>query len=260
LNGRDFDDHDRIDTPNVAIVDETLAQQCFPGQDPLGKEISVRTMEGVRTSKIVGVVPQVRHRSAGLRESPFQAYFPYAQNDYNAEVLVVRSRGNPASLASSVRQAVASVDPDVPVTTVETFDDLISQILSVRRTSMILVSLFAGVALFLSAIGLYGILTYSISQRTREIGIRIALGAPSANIFELVIRQGFKVVGVGLMVGVAIALLLGRFLESILYRVSGHDPLAMVFAVLGLCIVAFVACLIPAIRAVRIDPVEAFRR
>jgi len=125
---------------------------------------------------------------------------------------------------------------------------------------MILVSLFAGVALFLSVIGLYGILTYSISQRTREIGIRIALGAPSANIFELVIRQGFKVVGIGLMVGVAIALLLGRFLESILYRVSGHDPLAMVFAVLALCIVAFVACLIPAIRAVRIDPVEAFRR
>jgi len=260
LNGRDFDDHDRIDSPNVAIVDETLAQQCFPGQDPLGKEISVRTTEGVRTSKIVGVVSHVRHRSAGLRESSFQAYFPYAQNDYNAEVLVVRSRGNAASLASSVRQAVASVDPDVPVTTVETFDDLISQILSIRRTSMILVSLFAGVALFLSAIGLYGILTYSISQRTREIGIRIALGAPSANIFELVIRQGFKVVGVGLIAGVAIALLLGRFLESILYRVSGHDPEAMVLAVLALCIVAFVACLIPAIRAVRIDPVEAFRR
>ena len=260
LNGRDFDDHDKIDAPKVAIVDETLAQQCFPGQDPLGKEISVRTMEGVRNSKIVGVVPHVRHRSAGLRETSFQAYFPYAQNDYNAEVLVVRTRGNPASLASFVRQAVASVDPEVPVTTIETFDDLISQILSIRRTSMILVSLFAGVALFLSAIGLYGILTYSISQRTREIGIRMALGAPSANIFKLVILQGFKVVGIGLMGGVAIALLLGRFLESILYQVSGHDPLTMVFAVLSLCVVAFVACLIPAIRAVRIDPVEAFRR
>jgi putative ABC transport system permease protein len=260
LKGRDFDAHDKIDTPNVVIVDETLAQQCFRGQDPLGKEISVRTTEGIRTWKIVGVVPHVRHRSAGLRESSFQAYFPYAQNDYDAEVLVVRSRGNPASLATSVRQAVASVDPDVPVTTIETFDNLIDRVLSVRKTSMILVSLFAGVALFLSAIGLYGILAYSISQRTREIGIRIALGAPSAKIFAMVICQGFKLVGIGLMAGLGIALLLGRFLESVLYRVSGHDTTTMIFAILVLGMVAFVACLIPAIRAVRIDPVEAFRR
>jgi putative ABC transport system permease protein len=260
LKGRDFDASDQINTPSVVVVDETLAEQCFPRQDPLGKEISVRTMEGVRTWKIVGVVPHVRHRSAGLRESSFQAYFPYAQNDYDGEVLVVRARGNPVSLASSVRQAVASVDPDVPVTTIETFDNLISRILSVRKTSMILVSLFAGVALFLSAIGLYGILAYSISQRTREIGIRIALGASSANIFELIIRQGLKVVGAGLLAGIVIALLLGRFLESALYRVSGHDPSTMIFAILVLGMVAFVSCLIPAIRAVRIDPVEAFRQ
>jgi putative ABC transport system permease protein len=260
LSGRDFDVHDKIDTPNVVIVDETLAQQCFRGQDPLGKEINVRTMEGIRTWKIVGVVPHVRHRSAGLRESSFQAYFPYAQNDYDAEVLVIRSHGNPAFLAASVRQAISSIDPDVPVTTIQTFDELIGRVLSVRRTSMILITLFAGVALFLSAIGLYGILAYSVSQRTREIGIRIALGAPWVMIFEMVIRQGFKLVGIGLLAGVVIALLLGRFLESVLYKVSGHDVLTMIFAILVLGLVAFAACLIPAFRAVRIDPVEAFRR
>ena len=260
LSGRDFDIHDKIDKPNVVIVDETLAHQCFRGQDPLGKEINVRTMEGIRTWKIVGVVPHVRHRSAGLRESSFQAYFPYAQNDYDAEVLVIRSHGNPAFLAASVRQAISSIDPDVPVTTIQTFDELIGRVLSVRRTSMILITLFAGVALFLSAIGLYGILAYSVSQRTREIGIRIALGARSVMIFEMVIRQGFKLVGIGLLAGVVIALLLGRFLESVLYKVSGHDVLTMIFAILVLGLVAFAACLIPAFRAVRIDPVEAFRR
>jgi putative ABC transport system permease protein len=137
---------------------------------------------------------------------------------------------------------------------------LIGRVLSVRRTSMILITLFAGVALFLSAIGLYGILAYSVSQRAREIGIRIALGAPWVLIFEMVIRQGFKLVGIGLLAGVVIALLLGRFLESVLYKVSGHDVLTMIFAILVLGLVAFAACLIPAFRAVRIDPVEAFRR
>jgi predicted permease len=259
LQGRDFDSQDTVDKPGVVIVDAGLAEQYFPGQNPLGKGISVKTEEGIRDFVIVGIVPHLRFRSPGSAESSFQAYFPYTQWDFDSEVLILRSELDSAALMSAVREVVVSIDPAVPIFDVNTYDDLVAQKFVTRKLCMLLVSLFSGAALFLSAIGLYGILAYSVSQRTREIGIRVALGAQSGNILRLITEQGLKIVGVGLIVGLLASLILVRFIEGILYGVSGTDPFSLCAAVIVLGLAALVACLLPALRATRINPITALR-
>ena len=260
LRGRDFDARDKIDSQKVIIIDEALARQYFPDQDPLGKQTQTRDAEGTHVSTIVGIVPHVNHNSADYQETPFQAYFPYAQQDWDSEVLVLRSRGDPNQLIAAVRKVVESIDPGVPVDKVSTFEDLVAKTFATRRFGVILVSLFAAAALFLSAVGLYGVLAYSVSQRTREIGIRIALGARSSNIIALVVRRGLMLVCLGLIIGIVAALILVRFIATILYGVSPVDPVSLGITVLVLGLTAFVSCLLPALRALRINPVTALRQ
>jgi ABC-type antimicrobial peptide transport system permease subunit len=162
-------------------------------------------------------------------------------------------------LTTAVRQAVASVDPTVPVPSLSIFDDLIAQKFVTRRLSVLLVSIFSGAALFLSAIGLYGVLAYSVSQRSRDLGIRMALGARTSNILALVSRQGLHLVGIGVVIGIGSALLLGRLIENVLYGVSATDPISLAISVFILGLAAFVACLLPALRATRISPITALR-
>jgi putative ABC transport system permease protein len=173
--------------------------------------------------------------------------------------LIVRSTGDPLALTSSIRAAIATVDPDVPLAKIRTMSDLITKKFGVRRLGVVLVGFFSGATLLLSAIGLYGLLAYAVSRRTREIGIRIAVGARSTNILQLVIRRGLKLAGTGLLIGVVATLALSRLIGSLLYGVSATDPLSLIIAILVLGLAALLACLLPAFRATRIDPITALR-
>jgi putative ABC transport system permease protein len=259
LEGRDFDEGDKVDHQQVAIIDDAVAQHYFNGRDPLGKVINLQFGEGLRRCTIVGVVPHVRYRSPGTQENQFQAYFPYSQWDFNNEILLVRCQGDPNTQIAAVRKAVQSVDPDVPVPNIKAFDDVIAQKLVTRKLASTLVSLFSGAALCLSAVGLYGVLTYSVSQRRREIGVRIALGAEPLKIVQLVTQQGFKVIGIGVIAGTVVALVCARFIEGMFYGVTAIDPISLLTAILLLCLAGCLACLLPALRAIRINPVKTLR-
>jgi putative ABC transport system permease protein len=260
ISGRDFDIADTMDRPNVVIVDESLAQRFFPGQDAVGKQIEVLSeWSGKKTSTIVGVVKKIQHNSPDHQQAPFQAYFPYAQRWVGFEVLVVRTSGNALDLVPAVRNAIASVDPDIPVAGGRLFDDVIAQKFVTRRLASLLVSICSCVAVLLSAFGLYGVLAYSVGQRTREIGVRIALGAEWLKIVQLVTQQGFKLIGIGLIAGIVVALVCARFIEGMLYGVTAIDPISMLIAALVLCLAGSLACLAPALRAVRINPITALR-
>jgi putative ABC transport system permease protein len=259
LEGRDFNLHERIDGQQVVIIDDGLANRYFSGQNPIGKVITCEPSAGLRHCTVVGVVPHVRYRSPGTQENPFQAYFPYSQWGYDAETLVMRCQGDPNAQIAAVRRAVQSIDPNVPVPNIRTYDEVVAQKLETRKLASLLVSLFSAVALCLSAIGLYGVLAYSVSQRRREIGVRIALGAESLKILQLVVQQGFKLIAIGLITGVVLALVCARFIQDMLYGVTTIDPTSILAAILVLCLAGCLACLLPALRAIRIDPVKALR-
>jgi predicted permease len=259
LKGRDFNEQDKADRQPVVIVDDGLADHFFPGQDPIGQAINFEYSRGVRRCTIVGVVSHVRDRSPGYQENRFQAYFPYSQWNYDTEILLVRCEGDPHAQITSIRNVVQAVDPDVPVPNIKLFDDLISQNLVTRKLGTLIVSLFAGAALFLSVIGLYGALSYSTSQRRREIGVRIALGAESLRILHMVAEQGFKLIVIGLIAGIVPALVCAHLIESVLYGVTPIDPISMLTAIVVLFLAGCLACVLPALRAVRTDPVKVLR-
>ena len=259
LAGRDFVENDLDNQQPAVIIDQAMAKQLFPDQNPIGKQIhDYGSGQKRHYFTIVGVTKNVRHDSPDARPADFQAYFPFVPGLRDA-ILLVRTRGDPLVLVPAVRKAVASIDPTVALSKVSSFDDWIGKKFVTRRLGVLLVSLFSGIALFLSAIGLYGVLAYSVSQRRREIGVRIAVGAQAANIVGLVMRQGFRIVGLGLAVGLVTALALARFINSMLYGVSGSDPVTLGLAIPILIVIAFLACLLPALRAARIDPIAALR-
>jgi putative ABC transport system permease protein len=256
--GRDFDAADRSGSQNVMIIDAALAKHFFPGQDPIGKQIIYLDKKSSWT--IVGVVENSRHNAVDHGLAPFQTYIPATQDpDLYRQFLLVRAVGDPIALIPAIRKVVAEVDPDIPVTRMVSSDENISTKSATNRLGVLLAGIFSGVALFLSAVGLYAVLAYSVSQRRREIGVRIALGAQSSNIIRLIIRQGLQLVVVGLVIGVITALVLARFIESILYGISGGDPVTLVLAVLILGLAGALACLLPALRAMRVNPVTALR-
>jgi len=257
--GRDFDSEDTVDKPSVAIVDSALAERYFPGQSPIGKGISVWTEEGIRDCIIVGVVPHLRYKSPGQTENALQAYFPYSQWSFDSVSLVVRSDLDAGVLIPAIRQTVTSIDSGVPIYDANTYDNVIAEKFVTRRLCALLVTLFSGAALFLCAIGLYGVMAYSVGQRTRELAIRIALGAQANNILRSVTDQGIKIVCIGLIVGIGVALATGRLIEGLLYGVSAIDLVTLLIGVLVLAIAAGLACLLPALRAVRINPTRALR-
>jgi len=260
LKGREFNNEDKPDSQQAVIIDDALAQHYFAGQNPVGKAISWESPEGLRHCSIVGVVPHVRFMSPGMQENAFQAYFPYSQWDFQRETLVVRCQGDASAHTAAIREAVQSVDPNVPVPNIQTYDDIIAQKLVTRKLASALVSVFSGAALCLSAIGLYGVLAYTVSQRSREIGLRIALGAEPREILHLVARHGFKLLGIGLVAGVVLALIFSRLIGGMLYGVSVVDPISMLVAVLVLSLAGGIACLFPALRAMWTNPATALRQ
>jgi putative ABC transport system permease protein len=261
LRGRGFSAEDTAASQPVVIVNEALASHYFPNEDPIGKQITIYAMHAdnniART--IVGVAGNILYDSPDSHRPTFDGYFPYSQRPMNNEVLVLRASGDLAPLAPAIRKIVASTDPEVPIGKITTFDRLIATRFTSRQTGMLLVSTFSAVALFLSAIGIYGTLAYTVVQRTRELGIRVSVGSTSLGILKLVLRDGLQVVGIGLLAGVLVALGVAGFLQSVLYGVSAHDPVALGTGVVVLTVVAFTACLLPAIRAARIDPTVVLR-
>jgi predicted permease len=263
IKGRYFDARDTADAPGVAVIDETLARKYWPGEDPVGKRISFERTgpDGQQPvwREVVGLVAHVRNE--GLEgESRGQYYVPYAQRANNTDIFVVlRTDGDPSSLAPAVRGAIASVDGDLPVYRVTTMEKMVSDSLSQRRFSMFLFGVFAALALALAVVGLYGVMSYGVAQRTHEIGLRMALGAQRSDVLRMVVGQGMLVVAVGLAVGLAAAVGLTYLMSSLLFGVSFTDPLTYAGIAVLLASVALVASYIPARRATKVDPMVALR-
>jgi putative ABC transport system permease protein len=261
LQGRAYTDRDKENAPLVVIVNQQLAREIFPDENPVGKRITFggTNPDGQpRWFEIVGVVANVR--SLELREEPTaELYFSSQQDLWPAMSLVVRSTVEPASLSASVRQAVNEVDRSVPVADVKTMDHVVSESITQPRFNLFLLGLFSAVAMILSAAGIYGVTAYTVTQRTHELGIRIALGAQVGDVLKMILGQGMAVIGVGLIAGLAAAFALMRLLRSLLFGVGENDPLTFVAITAVLVLVALIACYIPARRATKVDPLEALR-
>jgi putative ABC transport system permease protein len=261
--GRFFDSRDSKDSPPVMVVNRRLAEQFWPGEDPTGKRLKIGPADSPNPwAVIVGVVGDVRQQGFYDKQLA-EFYVPYAQewrSWMSPKDLLVRTNGDPGALAAAVREAVWAVDKDQPVSNVRTMDQVFAAAISRERFQMLLLTLFATLALVLACIGLYGVISYMVAQRTHEIGVRMALGAQAGDVLTLVIRQGMLLAGAGLIVGIGIGSAVTRVLSDMLYGVSARDPLTFVGVPVLLLLVAFLACYIPARRATRIDPLAALRR
>ena len=261
--GRFFDAHDRADSQPVALVNRRFAEQYWPGEDPTGKRLKIGPLDSPNQwLTIVGVVGDVRQ--AGLYgDVRRDLYLPYAQDRRGfiaPRDLVVRTKGgDTASVAGAVRQAIWSVDKDQPISNVRTMDQVFAAAISQERFQALLLGLFAALAMVLACVGLYGVISYSVAQRTHEIGVRMALGARPLDVLRLVLRQGMTLTIAGLVVGVAVGLAATRVLSDMLFGVTPRDPVTFIGVPVLLLLVAFLACYIPARRATRIDPLVALR-
>lgn len=256
--GRLFDERDRQDGPLVVVVNEFLANRHWPGQSAIGKRIRFDDeKQPLRT--VVGVVKNIRERGLLFDMKP-AIYLPVTQNKVEGySYLVVRTAQDPASTLKAVQGAVWSVDAQQPVTQIRTMDQLMEEDVADRRRPMILLGAFAGLALVLAAIGVYGVLAYAVAQRTREIGVRMALGARPSDVTGMILGRGLQLSGIGLLAGGVLAAGLSVLLRSLLYGVTPASPLVYAGAAGSLVLVAMAACVIPALRAARVDPVEALR-
>ena len=258
LKGRYFTDRDVADAPQVAIIDETMAKLYWPNEDPVGRRLTFEGGDNPRWREIVGVVGPVKHKAldADLRG---QLYFPHAQSSQAGMYLVVRAANDPMSLASTVRAAVRAVDVDQPVYNVRAMKEVLDNSVAQRRFSVLLLGIFAGVAMVLAAVGLYGVMSYTVTQRTHEIGIRMALGAQGGDVLKMVLGQGTVLALTGIVIGLIAAFALTRVMSSLLFGVSATDPVTFATIALLLAGVALLACYIPARRATKVEPVVALK-
>lgn len=259
LQGRQPTEQDAAGKTPVVVVNQTLARHFFPNENPIGRRLKLGAPQNPRPwLTIVGVVGDVKHSGLGAATRP-EMYVPYLQEPAGAMTLVMRADSNPMSLAAAVRREVMSVDLDQPVYNIRTMEQVLSDSVSQRRFSMLLLGLFSVVALVLAAVGLYAVISYSVNQRTHEIGICMALGAKARDVLKLVVRQGMVLAFVGVVIGLGAALGLSRFISSLLFGVSATDPLTFVVISLLLTVVALLACYLPARRATKVDPMVALR-
>jgi putative ABC transport system permease protein len=260
--GRGFESSDQFKSLPVVIVNEQFVQKFFPGQNVIGKHI--KPSWGIGDEKalmrtIIGVVGNVKHRTLNMEFTP-EVYLSASQIPMDSMSIVARtSVSNPAAITSAVRSELAAVDRNIPLVRVRVFDEYLSRALARPRFYAMLLSIFAATALLLTAIGIYGVMAYSVSQRTSEIGIRIALGAGRNSIFRLVVGQAMAIVGISLAIGLIGALAATRLLNSLLFGVGASDPFTFVGIMLLVSVVAFIAAWLPARRAMRVDPIIALR-
>jgi putative ABC transport system permease protein len=260
LGGRVFGPADRSGAPKVAIVNDLLAKRLWPGESPIGKQMPVHSPGS--TDRVATVIGEIAALRSGAIDHPPQPelYLAAAQSDAETQMwLAVRASTHPLHLASAVRDAVLRADPQQPIGEIVSLEQLIERQTAARRLTMALVSLFAAVAMTLAAVGMYGLAAYTVTRRTREFGIRVALGARSRDVLRMVLREHLRLVAVGAAAGIVIALGLTRVMRTMLYDVSPTDVPTFVCTVAGLALVGLLAALVPARRATRVDPMVALR-
>jgi putative ABC transport system permease protein len=266
IKGRDFDERDKRDAQDVTVVNELYAEKFFPGEDPIGKRIkptlSFEPDKEPSWREIVGVVSNVRHRGQNKEFTP-EYYMLNDQMPYNYMVLAVKTKGAPQSIVSAVRSEVQSLDKDLPLYNVRTMDEYLSTSVAQPRLIATLLAIFAGLALTLTAIGLYGVISYSVSQRTHEIGVRMALGAKPADVVRLVIKQSMILAVIGIVIGIVSTFILTRvltsFIADLLFGIGSRDPVTLAIISLIIAVVTLAACFVPARRATKVDPMVALR-
>ncbi len=256
VEGRDFADQDRKGNTQVIVISQAMAKRFWPDQSAIGKRLTLAIDKGPR--EVVGVVGDTRQ--FGVETFlPLESYLPYQQSFFGLNNLVVRTKADPTTLIAAVRGEIQSIDQDLPVYDIKTMEQRLSLSVSKRRFTAVLLSAFAAIALLLAGIGIYGVISYSVSQRMREMGIRLALGARPADILMLVLKKGFALSLVGLALGIGAALALTRLMSSLLYEVSPTDTAIFVMISAGLLVVTLAACILPARRAMRVEPNLALR-
>jgi predicted permease len=258
LRGRFFTQSDTADAPPVAIVNEALAKRYWPNEDALGKRITFSDPRkpDPKWITIVGIVRSIRHRGLDVDPAP-EYYLPYSLDTEQSMVLVVRSAQDPRSLASAIRREIQSIDPDQPLANIRTLENVTADSVAPRRMSMVLLGAFAGIALLLAGVGIYGVISYLVVQRTHEIGVRMALGAQRSDVLRLVVGHAAKLVGIGSVIGLVLAFMSTRTLSALLYNVGAFDAATFAFVTIALAAVALLASCVPALRATRADPMIA---
>jgi putative ABC transport system permease protein len=259
--GRDFGPQDFADNaPLVGIVNDAMVRQYFPNEDPLGKRVRWARDPETRWRTIVGVVGDVKHFGLDLPELP-GLYTPYTQIDpwKRWMTLVARTQSDPAGMAQAVKQQVWKVDSQLPLTRVQTMNEVAAGSFAARSFNMLLLAIFAGLALLLAAVGIYGVMSYAVTQRTQEIGIRMALGARAPDVLRLIIRSGMTMTLIGVALGLVGSMALTRVMESLLFGVTPTDKLTFAVVAAILILVALLACYLPARRASKVNPLDALR-
>jgi predicted permease len=258
LRGRIYDEREATERRNVVVINEALAKKYFPGEDPLGRRLLINMMDDPQPSEIIGIVGDVKHRGLDAGAEP-TAYWPHPELPMTGMSLAIRAKGDPAALAAAAQREVQAIDPEQPVADVRTMEQWLAESVARARFSATLLGVFATLALVLASVGIYGVISYTVTQRTHELGIRVALGAQRADVLRLVIGQGLALAAVGVCLGLVGALLLTRLVSSLLYEVSATDPMTYVGLSLFLLLVALAACYFPARRATKVDPMQALR-
>jgi putative ABC transport system permease protein len=259
LSGRDLNEHDTKDHPDVVLISQTTARMIFPGVNPVGQRLLLGGLNGTgMPAEVIGVVGDIRTMQLGKKDE-VELYRPFAQRPNSFFSVVIRGAGRPEMLLGTARAALDRVDRELPFIQPQTMIKVIGDSLGQQRLTMSLLGSFALIALLLALVGIYGAVAYTVEQRTGEIGVRMALGAQAWDVLRLILSQGMRPVVIGLFVGLAIVLALGRLLSSQLYQVSAHNPALLAATTFLLGIVAMVACLVPARRATRVNPIVALR-
>ena len=259
VSGRFFDQRDTDTSQPVAIIDDSLAQTYWPNQDPIGHRVHQGDRgNNVPWSTIIGVVHHVRNRTLEAR-SRVEVYYAHAQRPSGSMALTILTTGNPMDLATTIQKQVSALDPELPVYRVRTMAEVMGESVARRRVALVLLAAFAGLALLLASVGIYGVTSYLANQRQREIGLRIALGSRRSQVLQLIIGQGMRTIVIGLLIGLLPALALTRLMSGLLFGVRPADPLALGGAAAILLAVALVAIFIPARRASNVNPMVALR-
>jgi putative ABC transport system permease protein len=257
LKGRFFTEADTADAPGVVIINQALAKKYWPNEEALGKRITLDDpRKDPKWLTIVGIVRGIRHRGLDTDPEP-EYYIPVAQRAERSMILAVRSAQDPRNLTSALRREIQSIDPDQPIANVRTLDAVTADSIAPRRMSVVLLGVFAVIALVLAAVGIFGVISYLVLQRTHEIGVRMALGAQRRDVLRLVVGHALKLVGIGTAIGLVLAFLSTRALAALLYNVGAFDPATFAIVTVVLTTIAFLASYIPALGATRADPMIA---
>jgi putative ABC transport system permease protein len=266
--GRDFDDHDRADAPYVAIISEAMARKYFANDDPVGQYIRFDFVPNERPRQIVGIVGDTLVGPLQTSSAP-AVYVPHVQQGptfagpfvylRNGMAFVLRAAGDPMALVPAVKRAVAEVDPSTPIAAVRTIEQSLDDSVRHLRLYMLLLGAFGAVATLLAAVGIYGVMAYSVAERTREFGVRMALGARATDVLTMVLGRAARIVGAGLAIGLAAAVFVSRLLQGSLFEVTRTDPATYGSVSVLLVVIALLACVIPARRATAVNPIVALR-